>query len=1160
MSAQPDETGRRTTDGKAVPQPGSGAPGAPGAQDHPESGGIRTAAGKVIGPDNPTFVTTSATDPNGEPVEMTDEVIEREVRKACEVEKGRPLSQVERIEEVPKVEHPKGKLLVVDGHSLAFRAYFAYPADSFSTRSGQATNAVYGFFMMLADTVRKERPTHIGVAFDVKGGTFRNAVLKQYKATRNAAPEDLLSQLPLIQKLLHALNIPYIERPGYEGDDVVASLATLGEKSGYQVLVLSGDRDSFQLIDDNITVLYPGYHFSDLKHMTPQAVHDKYKVWPHQYPDIAALRGETSDNIPGVPGVGDGYAAKWINQYGGLDGIIANADRIKGKKGEDLRAMIDQVKQNRWINAVRRNLDLSVRFDQLKITTFDAGQLDSVLTELEFGSRTRARLTSAFSAGSGNGSGNAATESVDDSVIVPVLPVRPVQDVLSPSQRGTAAAQEGTGDGSEAEQEEFPIPPAPRPSRVTDLGALDRWFAAHAPQGPQAGTRGGAAGTRRAAEAAEATGDAGNAATSSGEAVLPTIDGSDGKSVSSFLTVPQTARESIGNALVLQMEGDSRPGREHLTALAFLAPDGHELRLDASALNIETQVENESGPDENGQAAFDLGDDGRDGETDGPADPSVSPDGLRQALDTVLATRPLVVWGYKEDLRLARHAGLRLPETVFDARLACYIVQPDTSPVDPERAATALLGQDFSVPKEKGGRRKPTASEERARQERENAVLARRPALVGALARTTAPVLDRRGQFGLLCNIEMPVSRVLSGMEERGADIDRARLEEVRSEFAAARDQAQSQAYHFAGHDTINLSSPKQLQTVLFDEMGLQGTKKTQRGWSTAATELDNLLERYADDERASGFLVALKRFREQSKLEGMVVTLQDSVNPLDGRIHTTYEQTVAATGRLSSADPNLQNIPNRSAEGREIRSAFVARPRFTKLLSSDYSQVELRIMAHLSGDERLIEAFRSGADFHKYVASLVYGIPIDQITPAQRTHVKAMSYGLAYGLTNYGLAQRLEVSPAEASILTDKYFATFGKVHDYLESLVRQATRRGYTETMFGRRRYFPALHARNRMVRMAAQREALNAPIQGSAADIMKIAMVRAQQELDRAHARSRILLQIHDELIVGLAAGEEERVIALVKDAMENAVHLSVPLTVSTGVGDDWQAAAH
>ena len=1113
---------------------------------------------------------------NGIPTLFTDEEIAKAVDEAYAAESAKDYSHCEEIPDVPPITDPKGRLLVVDGHSLAFRAWYAYPADSFSDGQGHPTNAVYGFFKMLSSVVKKERPTHIGVAFDVRGGTFRNRMLGGYKGTRQKAPDEFLEQIPRIQEVLEALNIPHIEKPGYEGDDVIASLALKGELAGYTVLVLSGDRDSFQLVDDNVTVLYPGQHMNDLQHMTPQAVEAKYKVSPHQYPEIAALRGETSDNIPGVPGVGDGYAAKWINEYGGLDGILANADKIGGKKGEALRDNLDQVRLNRRVNAVRRHLDLPVTFDQLKTTTFDQDRLDTVLTSLRFGVRTRRELISTFSEHSGQ------------KAVLPTIEARPAAGVFDD---GTFATVEPRATHVDLEARED----AGGVARLTD------WFDAH----PSAPAVTMATGSRGTVEASGGDDEAGR------------------KAVAASLSVAQTDAQAVKDALILLFIGDPHPGAARLDALEFLAPDGSVARLDvedaadsavedgggtAEQDTLDLFGEQESGDvDHDSHAGLHGADDAnsdlcgdihtgnvveaaengtnngtftaqtgdtsaatgvRDGSSSSSSlhvtGPSSRHARLAGLLRRVLASRSVIVWGFKEDLLLARLIGVTLPDPVFDARLAAYLVRPDQSPSTVEYAASQILTTVEEPVKEKKTRRKLTAAEIAAKKARQRKQELDRPALVEAVAKTCARVLDVRGQAGLLADIEVPSSRVLAGMEEQGIGVDPDLLEQVREGFQTQADQARRQACQFAGTDDINLQSPKQLQKVLFEDMGLVGTRKTQRGWSTDATELDKLLERYIDNEQAAGFLVALKRYREQIKLASMVETLQQTINPVDGRIHTTYEQTIAATGRLSSTDPNLQNIPNRSEEGRRIRSAFTAACRkgggFENLLSCDYSQVELRLMAHFSGDEALIEAFNSGADFHKYVASLVFAKPVDEITPSERTHVKAMSYGLAYGLSTYGLAQRLEVSPMQASMLRDKYFATFGKVRDYLDRLVDQAKKTGYTTTMFGRRRYFPGLRAKNRMVREAAQRAALNAPIQGSAADIMKLAMIRAQRELDKAGVRSRILLQIHDELVVGLAPGEEERVTALIKDAMENAVHLSVPLTVSTGVGPNWQEAAH
>lgn len=511
-------------------------------------------------------------------------------------------------------------------------------------------------------------------------------------------------------------------------------------------------------------------------------------------------------------------------------------------------------------------------------------------------------------------------------------------------------------------------------------------------------------------------------------------------------------------------------------------------------------------------------------------------------------------------------AHLPLPQPVLDTKLAGYLVHPDFHPDSVERAAEHFLQIESPAESKSSSTQGAFAfddetaegNDEEQRQHEE--LLLRRAGLVYKLARYLAPVIDERRQLKLLTDIEMPVSSTLSRMESYGAAIDGERLVNMRDQFAADARQAQELAWEKAG-TKVNLQSPKQLQQVLFEDMGLRHSRKTKSGsYTTNAAALQDMYLKSADNERANTFLGALLRHRETNKLKQIVQTLLDAVNPRDGRIHTTFEQTVAATGRLSSVDPNLQNIPNRNAQGREIRSAFVPGPGFISLLSSDYSQVELRIMADLSGDEALIEAFRSGRDFHKYVASLVYDLPVDDITQDQRSHVKAMSYGLAYGLSTYGLAQQLRISPAAADVLKEKYFATFGKVRDYLESLVDTAREKGYTETMFGRRRYFPGLKSTNRQARDAAERGALNAPIQGSAADIMKIAMVKADQELIKAGLRSRIILQIHDELVVEIADGEQEQATRLVKDAMEHAVEIAVPLDVSTGLGDDWQLAAH
>lgn len=942
-------------------------------------------------------------------------------------------------------------LLVVDGHSLAFRAFFALPVDNFSTSSGQATNAVWGFATMLAQVIDAEKPDHLGVAFDVKGGTFRNEMLPQYKGTREAAPEELLTQLPLIQRMLTALGVTYIEKPGFEGDDVIATLATMGDKASYHTLVLSGDRDAFQLVDDNVTVLYPGHHFKDLKHMTPQSIIDKYKVTPAQYPDLAALRGETADNIPGVPGVGDGFAAKWINQFGSLDGICEHADEIGGKKGESLRANIDQVKLNRKVNALVRDVDLGVDIEDLTFGTVDVAQIDALFKELEFGPRTKSRVLKTFNTGA--------------------------------KASNTSGAGESTNNEQNEQDSSLDLN-LPEPTSITAPEQFDEWVKAHRVEVKVPG------------EIADFT-------------VSDYGDGSQRHAI---------CGDAVGHAWTVAAWGDERPGRATAQAIAVATA--------TSAAIVPLPIT----------------------------------DTLRAQLARFLKSEHsrTIVHGYKELLHLLGAVDLDMDLPMFDTKLAGYLAQPDFHADSLKQAAEHFLDIHFTETEQPS--QGTLDFDDDQVEEDPNEHRLRDLAIIRSLAVTLGPIIDEREQCWLMRAIELPVSRVLHGMEHTGAKVDSVRLVSMRDQFAAEARQAQEMAWEYAGTE-INLQSPKQLQKVLFEDMGLKPTKRTKSGsYTTNAAALQDLYVKSVDNERANGFLGALLRHREINKLKQIVQTLIDATNTSDERIHTTFEQTVAATGRLSSVDPNLQNIPNRNAAGREIRGVFVPGEGYEALMSCDYSQVELRIMADLSDDEALIEAFRSGADFHKYVASMVYKLPVDQITGDQRSHVKAMSYGLAYGLSTYGLAQQLKIAPREAEALKNRYFDTFGKVHDYLESLVANAREKGYTETIFGRRRYFPALHSTNRVAREAAERAALNAPIQGSAADIMKIAMIRAEQTLAEAHVKSRIILQIHDELVVEIAPGEGDQVTELVRNAMEHAVDLAVPLDVSCGIGSDWQLAAH
>ena len=1008
----------------------------------------------------------------------------------------------------------KGTLLVVDGHSLAFRAFFAVSADNFSTRYGQATNSVWGFITMLSQVVRKENPDRLAIAFDVKGGTFRNKMLPQYKGTREAAPQELLSQLPLIQQMLRSLDITYIEKPGYEGDDVIGTLATMGADAGYRTLVLSGDRDAFQLIDDNITVLYPGQHFKDLKQMNAAAVLEKYNVTPKQYPDLAALRGETADNIPGVPGVGDGYAAKWINQFGSLEDIISHAGEITGKKGEALRENIDQVRLNRRVNALVRDLDLGISVDNLRFgEDINANKLGELLSQLEFGELKKRKILKAFS--------RTNQQLLDDNMRI----------MLSSTYEGNVEI-EHTNRGEQSTSDAENLQDVLKNTKVSHIKSLE---------------------DLREWETSVSTFlEEDNSNEEENTDVEKTKDSSQSDSsvdAEKLIDNEQKCADLILNnrELVVYAHESSCQSKHRFGLKAdclLMLVRGRAALIYASDLRVETNSLLES---------------------------------LREFLQKYASS--IVLHDYKKHLGLL--SSLELVDSdnpsitpLLDTRLASYLLEPDFRAETLENMAEHYL--DISSDDEDSDNQEAKQGEldlllddslaldeaktsEEETQKFEDKIL-RTAVLTRLLAIQFAPKLDSRKQTGLMSNLEMPISRVLRGLEDVGAAVDMQRLSSMFQQFSSDAEFAQNMAWQAAGN-RVNLQSPKQLQQILFDHFALKPTRRTKNGsYTTNAEALQAMYAKLDPEETASQFLGALLSHREKNKLKQIVQSLIDAAHYDDKRIHTRFEQTIAATGRLSSADPNLQNIPNRNAAGREIRAAFVPGEDFEYLMSCDYSQVELRIMAHASHDETLIEAFCSGADFHKYVASLVYQIPVDQVSSDQRSHVKAMSYGLAYGLSTYGLAKQLSITPSAAEVLKNKYFDTFGKVHDYLESLVLKAKELGYTETMFGRRRYFPQLSSNNRTAREAAERGALNAPIQGTAADIMKLAMIRVDKGLRNSKMRSRVILQIHDELILEIAHGEKDSVENIVREAMEHAVNLDVPLNVSTGVGVDWQLAAH
>lgn len=890
---------------------------------------------------------------------------------------------------------------------MAFRAFYALPPDNFVTATGQHTNAVYGFVSMLTRLLETERPTHVAVAFDVSRHSFRTEEYPDYKGTRDATPEEFKGQVELIREVLDAMGIVSLSREGFEADDILATLAYRAGHEGATVLVVSGDRDSFQTVTENVTVLYPGTGPGDLRRMTPEAVEAKYGVPPHRYPEIAAIVGETSDNLPGVPGVGPKTAAQWINKYDGLDNLLARADEIGGKRGAALREHMDDVVRNRRLNRLLTDMDLEVGPADLARRATDVAAIDRLFDSLEFG-RLRVKVREV----SGIGMGESATvEAVD------------------------AAAPEAQTEVSLADDS-------------CDIAA---WANAHP-------------------------------------------------------------------VLALLVEGDMRPTRGEVTRIVLAGAN--------DALVIA------------------------------PAE--LSPAQERGLAEVLAQASSLIT----HDAKGARHAlaarGWTLGDVAFDTMLAAYLAHPDQRSHKLEDVLSRLLGVTieeeaadsdalFDLGEIGVG---PSAAQVRA---------GRLAAALHPLTDKLRRALDESGETALLTDMEMPLSRLLAQMETAGIAADTRVLDDLSAELGADVDAARQGAWTAAGRE-VNLSSPKQLQEILFDHFALPKTKKTKTGYTTNA---DALADLWAKTEASGGaghdFLGFLLTHRDRIKLKQMVDSLSATVAS-DGRIHSTFSQVAAATGRLASSDPNLQNIPARSADGMRIRGAFVPGVGFESLMSADYSQIEMRLMAHLSGDEALIEAFNSGEDLHRTMASMVFGTPVAEVSGEERSRIKATSYGLAYGLSSYGLAAQLGIPVPEAAALRDRYFERFGKVRDYLEGLVAQARADGYTQTMFGRRRYLPDLRSSNRQRREMAERAALNAPIQGSAADIVKIAMMDVATALSEADLTSRLLVQIHDELLLEIAPGEEETVEALVREKMASPVMLSVPLDVAVGIGASWQLAAH
>lgn len=883
------------------------------------------------------------------------------------------------------------RLMLIDGHSMAFRAFYALPAENFSTSGGQATNAVYGFLSMLSSLLVEEKPTHVAVAFDVGRQTFRTEIFPEYKAQREAAPPEFKGQVEIIKEVLETLGITTLEKENFEADDIIATLATAAGPLGFDTYIVTGDRDSFQLVNESTTVLYPMRGVSVLHRFTPEAVEEKYGLTPIQYPDFAALRGDPSDNLPNIPGVGEKTATKWIAQYGNLDSLLAHADEIKGKAGNSFRERLDQVRMNRTLTEMVKDLELPYAPDQLERKPADASAIASKFDELEFGSNLRDRVIHAVDA-----QGNVSEEPEED-----------------------------------------------KPEVVIDHEKLASWLANRA-----------------------------------------------------------------GQSLALYVRGHGSPASGDAESAAIVDKQFHAVALDFGDLDAD---------DDQAFAQWIASD---------------SPKYLHEA---------------KAVFHMLAGRGYTLNGIEHDTAIAGYLLRPGQRTYDLKDVYQRHLQRQLGGGSSESGQLSLLDAPDA--QKLVNSAVA-----ILELSKSLTAQLQAIDAYELYREMELPLVGVLARMEATGICVDVATLREQRDVFVEQVKEEESAARELAGDETLNLSSPKQLQVVLFDTLGLPKTKKTKTGYSTAAKEIESLAVK--NPHPFLDHLLAHREFQKmKTTLDGLIKAVGD-----DGRIHTTFNQTVASTGRLSSTEPNLQNIPVRTPAGRKIRSAFVVGQGYESLLTADYSQIEMRVMAHLSEDPGLIEAYQTGEDLHNYVGSKVFDVPVDQVTPELRRRVKAMSYGLVYGLSAFGLSRQLNIPAGEAKVIMESYFERFGGVKRYLDQVVEQARKDGFTSTLFGRRRYLPELSSDNRVARENAERAALNAPIQGTAADIIKIAMLRVDARLTAENCQSRVLLQVHDELVLEVASGEREKVQQFVEEEMDAAISLRVPLEVSAGVGTNWEEAAH
>ena len=884
----------------------------------------------------------------------------------------------------------KGKptLLLIDGHSLAFRAFYALSPDSFKTPDGQHTNAVHGFISMMLNIIANEKPTHLAVAFDLSRVSFRTEQYPEYKGTRGETPPEFNGQTELLTEALAAMNITTLTRENYEADDIIASLADQGAAQGFEVLIVSGDRDTFQLIQEEVTILYPVKGVMNLARMNDAAVVEKYGIHAKQYPDLAALVGETSDNLPGIPGVGPKTAAKWLQQYGDLASILKAAEEISGKVGESLREHRELAVRNRKLNHLVRDLDIGMPFESFAMKPVEEDNLRATFAKLHF----RSLLERVF-----KGLGVIRSDKANVEAITLV----------------------GQAETTGAAQTQLELPNATELSEK----ALEKLFSSKTVV-----------------------------------AVFPVFD-----------------------------EGD-------LIGVG-LATDKERLYLDYKSNKKELGKFFESDVTKN-------------------------------------------IFDSKRIQRWLLNQKIHLESVIDDPMLMAYVENPLRRNFGAEELISEFLGLSISSTQEIG---------------EDGLDLSAIAWYLNPLCKKINETLVQSKQDFIYKSVELPSARALAKMEQVGVSINTADLTKLIKQLDKEISQLASECYKIIAKE-INLASPKQLQTVLFDDLGMQGTSKVKTGFSTNAEALTTLFE-----QTGHPFLEKLLQHREVTKIRQIVETISKTVES-DGRIHTTYVQTGTSTGRLSSENPNLQNIPVRTERGRLIRDAFVVGDDYETLLTADYSQIEMRILAHLSQDSGLIEAFKSGEDLHKFVGARIYGVQPDEVTSAMRSKVKAMSYGLVYGLSEYGLAKQLRISNADAKQLMADYFARFGGVRNYLAKVVDDAKLNGFTTTIYGRRRPFDDLNSKIFTIRENARRAALNAPIQGTAADIMKLAMIKVDHLLVEAKMKSRILLQVHDELVIEVAKGELEKVKSLAIKGMTEAAKLDVPLEVSIGVGKSWDEAAH